>query len=345
MGRERDDAVALKKEPKLQLANGKVPKLVPQSSEKPIVYLSHSIVHTRELETEFLDCTGVRYRCCSFVYIHPDMIYWTPRAWEGYKVNVERGNHIMMDSGAFSFQMFLFKHKELQNVDVLREKTINAYIEFCHKRAKSWDFYVTFDYIRDVELVWKMTKRMEKEGLNPAPVYHGDQSLDWMKRYLDAGYKRIGISPLLGVRSSHKALRFYLDNLFKLVDGYKDVKLHGFAMTSLSTMFAYPWHSVDSSSWSRTSSYGCIYTVDVGKNTMGTCHVSLEAARNPNSYSTLAKEAQVAIRQQVERRGFDFDLLRKSVTYRHIFNGWLFSHLNQFKKQIQNTHVRFQSLL
>lgn len=334
-----------KKENKLQLANGPVPPLVPQSSERPIVYLSHSIVHTRELETEFLDCTGVRYRCCSFVYLHPEMIYWTPRAWAGYELNVERGNHIMMDSGAFSFQMFLFKHQEIPNVDALRNKTISAYVEFCQKRSKDWDFYVTFDYIRDVELVWKITKQLEREGLKPVPVYHGDQSLDWMRKYLDHGYRHIGISPLLGVRSSHKNLRFYLDNLFKLVGEYKGVKLHGFAMTSLSTMFAYPWNSVDSSSWSRTSSYGCIYVVDTGKNTMGTVHVSMEAASNPNSFSSLDAGAQVAIRDQVINRGFDFDLLRKSVTYRHIYNGWLFSHLNQFKKQIRDTHVQYHSLL
>lgn len=334
-----------KKNPKLQLANGPFPKVVQQSSERPIVYLSHSIVHTTELENEFLDCTGVRYRCCSFVYLHPDAIYWTPRAWEGYKVNVARGNRIMMDSGAFSFQMFLFKHLETPNIDQLRNKTIDMYVEFCKKRSKDWDFYVTFDYVREVEVVWKVTKELEKRGLKPVPVYHGDASLDWIKKYLDAGYMRIGCSPLLGVRSSHKNLRFYLDNLFRTVEPYKGVKLHGFAMTSLSTMFGYPWDSVDSSSWSRTSSYGCIYVVDLGKNTMGTVHVSLESASNPNSYSTLAKESQKAIREQVEKRGFDFDLLRRSVTYRHIYNGWLFSHLDQFKKQIQDTHVRYQHLL
>lgn len=334
----------VKKKLKLVLANGPVPKLVSQSSIPPIVYLSHSVVHTTELENEFLDCTGVRYRCCSFVYLHPEAIYWTPRAWEGYKVNVSRGNHIMMDSGAFSFQMFLFKHLETPNIDGLRKKTIDLYVDFCKKHSKNWDFYVTFDYVREVEVVWKITKELEARGLKPVPVYHGDSSLDWIKKYLDAGYTRIGCSPLLGVRSSHKNLRFYLDNLFRTVEPYK-VKLHGFAMTSMSTMFAYPWYSVDSSSWSRTSSYGCVYVVDVGKNTMGTVHVSMVSASNKNSYSNLAKESQQSIRDQIEKRGFDFDLLRTSVTYRHIYNGWLFSHLDQFKKQIQATHVNYQHLL
>jgi hypothetical protein len=330
----------------LQLANGPVPKFSLQSSERPIVYLHHSIIHTKELEKEWLDCTGVRYKCCSFVYLHPDMIYWTPRAWETYLLNVGRGTHIMMDSGAYSFHVFLFRHQEIPNVDALRQKTIDAYIEFCQKREKKWDFYVTFDYVRDVELVWKITKQLEKEGLKPVPVYHGDKTLNWMRKYLDAGYRRIGISSLLGVRSSHRNLRFFLDNLFKLVEPYKDVKLHGFGMTSLSTMFAYPWDSVDSSSYSRTSSHGCIYIVDAGKNTMATCHVSQRPSpSNPNSYSQLAEEARTAIREQVEKRGFDFDLLTRSITYRHIYNGWLFSHLNQFRKQIKDTHVRYQHLL
>jgi hypothetical protein len=336
--------VSVKKKLKLVLANGPVPKVVLQSDEPPIVYLSHSVVHTKELEREFLDCTGVRYRCCSFVYLHPEAIYWTPRAWEGYQVNVERRNHIMMDSGAFSFHTFLFKNKNIPNVEQLRRKTIELYVEFCKKREKEWDFYVTFDYDRDVEVVWKITKELEGCGIRPAPVYHGDKSLDWMRRYLDAGYKRIGISPLLGVRSKHTTLRFYLDRLFKLVEPYK-VKLHGFAMTSLSTMYTYPWHSVDSSSWSRTSSYGCIYLVDEGRNSLRSIHVSLENSTNASSVAKLSRESQKSIRDYVEKKGFDFDLLRRSVTYRYIFNGWLFSHLHQFKKQIQDTHVKWGTLL
>lgn len=327
----------------LQLCHGPVPKITPHTTN-PIVYLSHSIVHTKELWEEFLDKTGAKYFCCSFVYLHPKMIYWTPRAFQVYKVNVERGNHLMMDSGAFSFYMFMAKHKNIPNKEALTEKTLSTYIEFCHKRQKQWDFYVTFDHIRDVKVIWDVTKRLEKEGLKPIPIYHGDQSLDWLRRYLDAGYQRIGIATLHYRRSRQERMRFYLDNVFDIVEKYKGVKTHGFAMTSLSLMFSYPWTSVDSSSWSRTSSFGAIFIVDHGKNTMKTCHISFEPSTNSNSYSRLAKGAQIAIKEQVENRGFDFELMRRSVTYRHIYNGWLFSHLGMFKQQIQRTHSRVENI-
>src|SRR5262249_22984613 len=149
-----------------------------------------------------------------------------------------------------------------------REQTIELYVDFVKKRQKQWDFYVTFDYERNCPLIYKVTKRLESMGIKPAPVYHGDSTIDWFKRYLDEGYTRLGVSPMLSIRTSHKNVRNFLDNLFRVVEPYKGVKLHGFAMTSLSLMFGYPWHSVDSSSWSRTSSYGCIYGLDPDRNTL-----------------------------------------------------------------------------
>lgn len=318
----------------LELANGPYPKSEPQLDEKPILYLSHSMVHTRELEEEFLNATGVRYRCCSFVYLEPRAIYWTPRAWEGYLLNVERGNHIMMDSGAFSFQMFVFKHKEVvKNIAKMRQQTVEWYVEFCKKRSKDWDFYVTFDYERNCQTIWDMTKKLEEYGLKPAPVYHADRSLDWLKKYLDAGYRRIGISPLLQIRSSYRNVRNCLDGIFRTIEPYKNVKLHGFAMTSLSLMFGYPWYSVDSSSWSRTASYGSIYAVDPYSNRLSSLHVSLDKGEyTQKSVSSLSAEALKSVREQVEGNGFDFDLMRKSVTYRHIYCGWTFAHLIQFRE-------------
>lgn len=330
----------------LLLAKGPHPKVVPQSDELPRIYLSHTVVHRRELEEEFLRCTGTRYRCFSFVYLDPEAIYWSPRAEESFRVNIEHGNKIMLDSGAFSFQMFLIKKKNVGDMKVLREKTIEQYVSFLEKYQKKVEWYVTFDYDQDVNVVWDITLRMKKMGLRPVPVYHGDQSLAWLKKYLDAGYQRIGISSLTRRRSDYRQTRFYLDNVFRTVEGYK-VKLHGFAVTSTALAYAYPWHSVDSSSWSRTASYGAIYALEPSLGKMTAQHVSLTGGlkASTKSSTSLSGDALKSLRTQVEAFGFDFDLLRRSLSYRFIFNGWLFAHLNNWRKMFSDRFTKWEPIL
>jgi len=335
-----------RKREKLILANGPTPEITAQTNEKPILYLSHTVVHSKELEEEFLRCSGVRYRCFSFVYLVPEAIYFSKRALESYDYNVEKGSHIMMDSGAFSFHMFTTKNKVVQNLDQMRERTVQQYVDWCRGRQKRWDFHVTFDYIHDQPTIRKMQLRLELAGLHPMPVYHGDRPMDWLKSWLDGGYKRIGISNLPWRKLDYKKTRRYLDEVFRTCEPYS-VKLHGFAMTSLALTFAYPWHSVDSSSWSRTASYGAIYGVDPQRGTLANIHVSLTGGlkSTTTSATSLSPEALKSVRYQVEEGGWDFDLLRRSLAYRFIYNGWLFSHLNQFRKYVKDTHVRWGKLL
>lgn len=345
MGGAQNRPVARKRE-KLLLANGPHPKILPQSDELPRIYLSHTVVSTVELETELLKCSGVRYRCFSFVYLDPEAIYWSPRALIAFDVNVEHGNKIMLDSGAFSFHMFAIKEKNVGNVAKLREKTIEQYIRFCKKHGKDVEWYVTFDYTHDVKVVWDITKVLEEHGLQPVPVYHGDQSTDWLKKYLDAGYKRVGISNLPRRKPDYKKTRFYLDQVFRTVEPYK-VKLHGFAVTSIAMAFAYPWHSVDSSSWSRTASYGAIYALEPERGSMTAQHISLTGGLKDSTRSVteLSPSALKSVRQQVEKDGWDFDLLRRSLQYRFIFNAHVFAHLNQYKSLFQDRYVRYEPIL
>lgn len=333
------------------LANGPVPKIVPQSDETPHVYLSHTVVHTKELEEEFLRCTGVRYRCFSFVYIDPNAFYYTPRSAEAYKVNVAHKNHIMADSGAFSFHEFVKKHRDMEKVKSLKAETIRNYVKFCKEHMKEWDFHVTFDYLQHAPLIWKVTEYLREKGLKPVPVFHGDSSYDWLRKYLDAGHKRIGISSTGTRRQNYKEQRLYLDQVFRICEPY-NVKLHGFAMTALSYAFAYPWDSIDSSSWSRTASYGMVYVLDRDRGRLGSVHVSAlgswdkaNYASHTSTIATMSKEAVKSIKKQVEDNGFDFDLLCNSLTYRFIYNGWIQSHLDKYKQYLKTFYVRWQPLL
>lgn len=330
----------------LVLAAGPHPKITAQTDELPRIYLSHTVVHHRALEEEFLKCSGARYRCFSFVYLDPQAIYWSSRALEAFKVNVEHGNKIMLDSGAFSFHMFALKSRNVGNLDNLRQKTIELYTQFCKKNSKDIEWYVTFDYTQDCQVVWNVTKQLEKNGLRPVSVYHGDKSTDWLKRYLDAGYSRVGISNLPSRKSDYKKTRFFLDQVFRVAEPYK-VKLHGFAVTSIAMAYAYAWHSVDSSSWSRTASYGAIYALEPSRGSMTAQHISLTGGLKDSTRSSteLSPDALKSVKQQVEKNGFDFDLLRRSLAYRFIYNGWIFAHLNQWKDSFRDRYVRYQHLL
>jgi hypothetical protein len=335
----------------VELANGPTPKIVPQSDALPHVYLSHTVVHTKELEEEFLRCSGVRYRCFSFVYIDKNAFYFTPRSLQAYEVNVKAGNHIMMDSGAFSFHQFVEKQRDEAKGKALKVQTIKNYVKFCLENKKDWDFHVTFDYIKRSPLIWQVTKYLEGKGLRPVPVFHGDTSYDWLKKYLDAGYKRIGISSLAQRKSNYKHQRMYFDNVFRIAEPYQ-VKFHGFGMTALSYVYAYPWDSVDSSSWSRTASYGMIYMLDKERMRLGSVHVSqlgswdkAQYASHTTTIATMSKEAVKSVKDQVEENGFDFDLLCRSLTYRFVYNGWMQAHLDQYKDYFKDVFTRWEPLI
>jgi hypothetical protein len=78
------------------------------------------------------------------------------------------------------------------------------------------------------------------------PVFHGDSSIDWIRKYHDLGHNLIAIGSHKSMRASRKQLAEYLHEVFNL--GAKlGVEFHGLAMTSPWIMLTFPWASVDSS--------------------------------------------------------------------------------------------------
>ena len=163
----------------------------------------------------------------------------------------------MLDSGAFSAWT-----KDAQ-VDIYK------YIQFIKDHAHCIDHYFVLDVIsakeeRDAEAAakatWENQTIMEAEGLNPIPVFHAGEDLMWLREYIIKGHEYIGIGGL--AMTSTGSRHPELDRIFRTISdpqGYPQVKLHGFAITSLDTMITFPWYSVDSTSWVLTSRFGTIY--------------------------------------------------------------------------------------
>jgi hypothetical protein len=172
---------------------------------------------------------------------------------------------MMLDSGAFSvwnkghtidleeYIAFCVAHPDTSyfvNLDVIpgkvnqkRSLTKLACEEAC---AGGWANYQ------------RMLKDLPKDKV--VPVYHQNDDVRWLGRYLDFGTPYIGISPANDSTTREKLN--WMKPLRRLLfdgAGRPVVKTHGFAVTARALLGAWHWHSVDSASWKQTASWGGIY--------------------------------------------------------------------------------------
>ena len=156
---------------------------------------------------------------------------------------------LFLDSGAYSAWS---QGKEID---------INDYINFIKEHHEVIDVYANLDVIGDPDATWKNQMIMEKEGLDPLPVFHYGENEKWLIKMLKKGYDYISLGGMVPISTTD--LMHWLDHLYKtyLCDdkGMPIVKVHGFGLTSLRLMLRYPWYSVDSTSWVVTGRMGSIY--------------------------------------------------------------------------------------
>jgi hypothetical protein len=326
----------------------------------PIFYLSGRHGTDAKIETEWIKRTGCKFRCFSYVYVAPGAFYWRPRMESAYHASVENKCRIAMDSGAFSFHKFVSgglgatsgrmmaksnSMRKLGNVEAFREKTIEEYVQYVKENRQDWDFYFTFDYVKHAPTVYKITKSLERQGIRPTPVFHGDEGLDWLKRYIDEGHKLVGIGSADKARRTWKDKRYYFDQVFNLTEKH-GVMCHGLAITSLSLTFSYPWYSVDSSTWARISGFGHIIVLDPATRTAGQVHVSTrESTGNLKSYNRMPKHIQKEIQRQVEEHGFDFHKVRSNLDERSTYNGWMFCNMAKLDLRKGEDKIQWERLL
>lgn len=328
-----------------------------EDEPKPLVYISggHTNVPRSE-EERWIRVTKCKYRCFSFAYTCPGAFYYNRRMHKSLDISMDNNVRIMMDSGAYSFHKFLDRatgslanSKRLgpEAIKRLKEETIELYIEYCKSRqAGYWDFYFNFDYRIHAPTVYSIQRRLEKAGLRPVPVFHGDDGLDWFRRYCEDGHKLIGLGgKTTAIRSAWRNLRKYYERVFNIAEKH-GVKLHGFGVNSLSLMFEFPWYSVDATTWIKTAAYGRISFVNPVTHTVDQIHVSTRQTKHCSSYATMDKSSQKMVREQVEAEGFDFEKLRISLYERGMYNARIFStKIQHLKELIYGRRARWESLI
>lgn len=161
----------------------------------------------------------------------------------------ERKLNIFLDSGAFSAYT---KGVEIK---------LDDYIAFIKKYMKYITVYANLDVIGDAEATLKNQKLMEKAGLKPLPTYHFGEDIKYLEYYLKH-YDYIALGGI-AVKRTKGALVAWLDQCFDRIcpapERTPRIKVHGFGITAVGVMLRYPWYSVDSTAWIKSSRMGMIY--------------------------------------------------------------------------------------
>lgn len=319
-------------------------------AERPLLYLSGT--GTYGMTEEDLIAKGAKYRCFSYAYVAKGGFYYQKAIEAALQVSVASGMGIMMDSSAHSFHKLVSAGLRktagkwsIRDMVKLRDETVTGYAKFVKDKGKDWDWYVTFDYVKDCPTIYQMQKQLEGLKTRPVPVYHGDQPTEWLKRYCEEGHKLICLG---SIRRNNKYQRYYFDRCFNLAAKH-GVLLHGLAITSLSLMFGYPWYSVDSATWAKVAAYGCVLcTSDTVNDTMGYLHCTDKRHGQSRGieYCELDKFQKKRIEKVVNADGFDVKDLIESGAARSLYNIYVFCNkIQHLKEDIKDGRCKWKSLL
>jgi hypothetical protein len=163
---------------------------------------------------------------------------------------------VMLDSGAFS-------------ADSLNKPiSIEEYADFALKNKALFETIINLDVIGDkiknqnsAELSIKNQQYLESRGLKPIPVFHQTEDLKYLDWYAER-YDYIGLGGVGNLRNP----KWIGSWLYKVFKRHPKKKYHGFAITSPQLIIAFPFYSVDSTSWSIGARYGQV----IQRNKFGT---------------------------------------------------------------------------
>lgn len=148
--------------------------MIPQPGDpKPIIYLGSPTAKVLPL---------AKFWCLSYFKHEAHLV----------KQAKAQGCRIFLDSGAFSYLMQAQKRGQVltpKDADAIA----NKYVDWVYAMEFPFDFIATFDYVRDPKIVLQMTRKIERRGLKPVPVYHNGTSITALHKLIDKGYQFIAI--------------------------------------------------------------------------------------------------------------------------------------------------------
>lgn len=302
----------------------------------PILYLSGSTGAHGVTEAKLSEVSGSKCRCFSFAYTGKESPVYARTQAKALEFCLSNGYRVFLDSGGHTFHNFRYKDwgmgklkltnlsrgDRIKALDKIMRHFLEAYAQYVikgYQEGYKYDFYVTFDAERRCSLIRELTDELFKLGIFPVPVYHGDASLDYVRRYIDDGHKLIGVGTSLEGKRNKIARQRYYASVIELCAKH-GVKCHGFAITG-DMMFQFPWYSVDSTTWLKCAAYGKIIEVLPERQRVSTLHVSDRFVnQNYGSMEQLSPNVQKRIINNVEAQGFEWEKVRTDLGYRAMYN-------------------------
>lgn len=164
------------------------------------------------------------------------------------------GKSVFVDSGAFT------AFTQAKPID------IDAYIELI-KKNKDRAIFANLDVIGNAEATLKNQKYIESKGVEVIPAFHYNSDMKYLHYYLE-NYDYIALGGLVPLAKTKPVLKNWLNKCFKEIVPYiksKNIKVHGFGMSSGEILIKYPFYSVDSTSFLAGGKYGRVYKWDSQK--------------------------------------------------------------------------------
>ena len=257
--------------------------------------------------------------------------------------NLDTSGKIFMDSGAFSVhtagkKITLDDYIDFINntprvtlfaaLDVIpTEKTTQGGMD---SAKQSWDNYC---YMLD------HVKREYWDKI--VPSYHYAEPFDALYNMLQGynGYKPpyIAFGGRVGTPTRH--LYGALDKFFDIIKKEApETKVHGFGITVIKVMEAYPFTSVDSTTWLRTSINGGIH-LECMKGMVLRVNPAL-----PEGYWNKSKEIRAIYDEEIQRYGSNIELLTNDLNERLRYNISYFLRLQQRLKYRGEPKVKRKAL-
>ncbi len=147
---------------------------------------------------------------------------------------------IFADSGAFTAHW--------QGTEI----TVDDYAAWVERWGHLFTVYANLDVIGDAAGSLANQRALEARGLRPLPVFHGGESWDFLRQYVEE-YEYVCLGGMVTSRSA-VALR-WAAAAFAIGEPH-GTRFHGFGQTRMPVLKALPWGSVDSSSWGSGHRYG-----------------------------------------------------------------------------------------
>jgi hypothetical protein len=249
------------------------------------------------LSKDTINSVDYPYRLESYHYIKDNVME---------RVQAE-GRKIFLDSGAFS----AFTKGAVIDID--------AYSKFIKKWDAQIEWASVLDGIGDPVKTLENQHILEDLGVNVLPCFHYGEPFHYLERYL-RDYSHITLGGMVPITTPQ--LIMWLDQVWGGPLKEWCGKVHGFGLTTISTILQYPWYSVDSTVWVKAGRFGAII-VPKFQGLGLRINISSQSGDKKSidrHFTTLAQIEQDKIRGIIEDHGFTVDALADDYRERDRWN-------------------------